>query len=65
MKKYKVIDYFQWGKLSLEKGQVITVEDHPDWENSSIVTIYGTNKTQPVSKKAEETMVYFKKIKEM
>jgi len=61
MDKYKVIQYFQWGNLKLDKGQVILAEIK-DNGNSLITVEHYPEEIQLVSTKSIESMIFLKKI---
>jgi hypothetical protein len=48
MTKYKVLQYFQWGRLKLNKGQIIIVTDNGDGLSTVTVEHY-PEKEQPVT----------------
>lgn len=61
MQKYKVINYFQWGNLKLDKGQILHIEDQG--EGRSMVSIeHYPDKNQLVGTSAIEGMMLLKKI---
>lgn len=68
MSKYKVLQYFQWGNLKLDKGQIVIIKSHnPPGNNyasdASMVSVeHYPEKNQLVTTKAVETMVFLKKI---
>lgn len=62
MTKYKVIKYFQWGDLKLDKGQIIHIESKND--GSLVSVAHYPEKNQFVSTKAIESMIFLKKIEE-
>ena len=63
MTKYKVIKYFRWGNLKLNKGQIIIVENKKNENGHSLVSIeHYPEKKQFVVAEAIETMVFLKKI---
>ncbi len=59
--KYKVLQHIKWGELSLEKGQIILID-----ENDSITSLVSINhypeKSQIVHKKAVQSIVDLKKL---
>ncbi len=62
MTTFKVINYFQWGNLSLEPGQILLIENQIN--GSSLVSVnHYPEKNQLVSTEAVESMVFLKKIK--
>jgi hypothetical protein len=63
MKKYKVLQYFQWGRLKLEKGQHILIRER-EGENSIVSIEHYPDKSQPVGVGAKESMILLKKIEE-
>jgi len=63
MTKYKVINYFQWGKLKLNKNQVLCVEKK-DSQTSLVYIEHYPEKSQLVNTKAVESMIFLKKIEE-
>jgi hypothetical protein len=64
MTKYKVINYFQWGRLKLDKGQVILIEES-DKNNSLVRLEHYPEKSQLVSSKAVTSMVSLNKIEKI
>jgi hypothetical protein len=68
MNKFKVITYFQWGNLKLDKGQIILIIPHnPPGNNyaqdASMVSVeHYPEKKQLVSTKAIESMISLQKI---
>ncbi len=68
MSKYKVLQYFQWGKLQLDKGQILIIEPHnaPDAsfaQDASLVTVeHYPDKQQLVATRAIENQIKLKKI---
>lgn len=63
MRKYKILQYFQWGRLKLEKGQHILIKEKKG-ENSIVSIEHYPNKSQPIGSKAVESMISLNKIKE-
>ena len=61
--KYKVLDYFEWGQLKLDKGQIIVIENQDDGDALVYVEHY-PEKSQVISGQAMTNMVSLKKIKE-
>ena len=62
IKRYRVIKYFQWGRLSLEKGQIVEISP-TEW--GELVTLYGdASKQQPIGSGAAESMVQLGKLVE-
>lgn len=61
MTKYKVISYFQWGDLKLDKGQILLIENQST-ERSLVSIEHYPEKNQIVSTKAVESMVFLQKI---
>lgn len=59
--KYKVLQYFQWGRLKLEKGQSIDIE-HIDHKTAEIRTSHNPTQIQPINQRAIETMIQLGKI---
>lgn len=67
MQKYKVLEYFRWGDLMLDKGQIVLVTTHNPQDNNSfklslISVEHYPNKNQVVATKAVESMVSLQKI---
>lgn len=66
--KYKVLQYFQWGNLKLDKGQIIIIEPHNPPRNNyaqdvSLVSAeHYPEKKQLISTRAIESMISLKKI---
>lgn len=66
MKKYKVLKYFQWGRLKLDKGQIIVISDYHEYDDDRVLVSveHYPEKNQPVALGAVEGMVLLKKIEE-
>ncbi|MBD3279366.1 MAG: hypothetical protein GF390_01500 [Candidatus Pacebacteria bacterium] len=60
--KYKVLQYFEWGRLKLEKGQIIIIENNSDGTATVSIKHY-PDKSQTVSSQAVDSMVNLKRIK--
>ena len=61
MTKFKVITDFQWGKLKLNKGQIISIEQKSDG-SAVVLPMFHSDLSQLISSKAVESMVFLKKI---
>lgn len=61
MQKYKVLKYFQWGDLTLDKGQIILVEKQNS-DHSLVSLEHYPNKSQLVGTSSIEGMTLLKKI---
>jgi hypothetical protein len=59
MAKYRVKQYFSWGRLNLEKDQVVEAKAY---EHGLLITIWGTTETILVGKGALEMMVKLGKL---
>lgn len=61
MNRYRVVDYFQWGSFSLEKGQYLLVEIQDD--RTARVSIESAGgQSWRVNPQAIDNMVRLKKI---
>ena len=69
MSKYKVLEYFTWGQLSLDKNQYILVKDLGPNEignpRSTVSKEHYPEKQIQVSTPAVESMVLLKKIEKV
>lgn len=59
--KYKVIKHFQWGKLRLEKGQIIEIRTI-DLNNIEVFVQHSPNNKQLVNPKSISGMLQLKNI---
>jgi len=62
MTKYKVLEYFQWGQLNLDKNQILLIEELDDRESSMVYVEHYPEKNQLVATQAVESMIFLKKI---
>ena len=62
MKKYQVLKYFQWGKLSLEKGNNVFITKQ-DEKLSTVSVEHYPEKSQLIGTKAIEGMTLLQRIK--
>jgi len=59
--KYKVLKHFQWGRLKLEKDQIILITES-DNTNSLVSINHYPEKSQLINSKAIQGMISLKKI---
>lgn len=68
MAKYKVLQHFTWGKLSLDKGKTVLIDDlgknEIGNETSVVYKEYKSEEKQIISTKAIASMIKMKKIDE-
>lgn len=62
--KYKILDYFQWGELKLNKGQIILVEEQDNGDSMVSVEHY-PDRNQLVNSQAVISMEYLEKIEKI
>jgi len=62
MTKYKVLEYLQWGRLNLEKNQIIIIQNLDDKQTSLVYVEHHLEEKQVVSTRAVDSMIFLKKI---
>jgi len=63
MTKYKVLKYFNWGgKLEIEPGQIILVEDMADGRTSQVTIEHYPEKSLLVATRAVQGMLSLEKF---
>jgi hypothetical protein len=61
--EYQVLKHFEWGRLKLEPGQIIVIDQHAFPDSDSRVLVYIKHyrhideKTQPIGNKALDSFI--------